>query len=71
MPSRGRVPGCGLKARLEKIVFPGRGLLNVIKALRRCRGFCQRWDTLLMRSVMVSFRKSQLRFVDSQLPHQI
>ena len=53
----GRVPGCGVKARPEKIEFPGRGLLNVIKALRRGRGFYQKWGALLlMRSVMVSFR---------------
>ena len=53
----GRVPGCGVKARPEKIEFPGRGLLNVIKALRRGRGFYQKWGALLlMRSVMVSLR---------------
>jgi hypothetical protein len=38
----GRVSGGGVKGRPEKIVFPGRGLLKVIKALRRGRGFYQK-----------------------------
>ena len=32
------------------------------RALRTCRGFCELWVTLLMRSVMVSFRKINLCF---------
>jgi hypothetical protein len=54
--------GCDLKAQPKRIEYPGCSGIERPRALRTCRGFCELWVTLLMRSVMVSFRKIDLCF---------